>query len=298
MFLFLLALAFTFAASFHVAAIKFLGQVQDPLPDFKQISVEACRFFLCGFVPCLGLGDLLVEFADVDEAILLLILDKHQFESMRLLLDVIVRRLQLSVQFLELISPIFLFFEDLAMIFVLIGHVLSFLLQLLKFRIFVFDVTLRLRHILLELGVQVDEHVLPVDEVLLTVGEHLAVPLDLLRERLRHVCILTLKRSVRCQHLIVKNPFHFHLLSVGLVTQIVVLLRRVVEVVVIRRRLLFYHRLHLVHLLHQLFIEFFELIPLSDEVLHLLCHRVDVVLLLLDHAVHLVTTDEVTGTFL
>ena len=84
--------------------------------------------------------DLLMELANVDEAILLFVLDQIEFESMGLLLDVIVRLLQLRIQLLVLICAILLLFKDLTVIFILVGHLLSFLLQLQKLCIFFFDV--------------------------------------------------------------------------------------------------------------------------------------------------------------
>ena len=84
--------------------------------------------------------DLLMELANVDEAILLFVLDQIEFESMGLLLDVIVRLLQLRIQLLVLICAILLLFEDLSVIFILVGHLLSFLLQLQKLCIFFLDV--------------------------------------------------------------------------------------------------------------------------------------------------------------
>ena len=81
-----------------------------------------------------------MELANVDEAILLFVLDQIELESMGLLLDVIVRLLQLRVQLLVLICAILLLFEDLTVIFILVGHLLSFLLQLQKLCIFFFDV--------------------------------------------------------------------------------------------------------------------------------------------------------------
>ena len=72
-----------------------------------------------------------MKLANINEAILLLVLDQVELQSMCLFLDVIVRLFELSIKLLILISTIFLFFEDLTMVLILIRHVLSLLLQLL-----------------------------------------------------------------------------------------------------------------------------------------------------------------------
>ena len=103
-----------------------------------------------------------MKLANVDETVLLLVLDQIEFEAMGLLLDVIVRLLQLRIQLLILICAVFLLLEDLSVVFVLVRHLLRLLLQLQKLCIFFFDVALGFGHVLLELSVQVDEHILPV----------------------------------------------------------------------------------------------------------------------------------------
>ena len=120
------------------------------------------------------------------------------------------------------------------MVFVLVGHFLRFLLQLQKLCIFFFDVAFRLGHVLLELGVQINEHVLPVKNVFLTIREHLVVSFDLTRETFGHLREFPLMCSVRCDELIIENAFHFHLLCILLVIQVFLLFRRVVKVIVIR----------------------------------------------------------------
>ena len=89
--------------------------------------------------------------------------------------------------------------------------------------------------------------------------------------------------SVRCKELIVEDAFHFHLFSVLLIVKIVVLLWRIIEIVVFSRGLTFYHTLQFVTLLYELFIEFLELISLSNQILQLLGHGVNIVLFLLAH---------------
>ena len=70
-----------------------------------------------------------MQLANVNEAVLLLILDQVELESVRLLLDVIVRLLQLSVQLLVLVGPVFFLLEDLAVVLILVRHLLGFLSQ-------------------------------------------------------------------------------------------------------------------------------------------------------------------------
>ena len=195
-----------------------------------------------------------MKLANIDEPILLLVLDQVEFESMRLLLDIIVRLLQLSIQLLVLICAILLLLEDLAVILILIGHVLSFLLQLQKLCILLFNVALRLGDILLELGVEIHEHVLPIEQIFLPVRKHLMVPLNFLCERLSHVCKLPLRGSVRCKELIIENAFHFHLLRVLLVVQVFILLGRVIKVVIICGSFTLEHGLEFIALLHQLLV--------------------------------------------
>lgn len=208
---------------------------------------------------------------------------------MRLLLDIIIRLLQLGIQFLILICPILLLLEDLPMILILISHLLCLTLQLQKLSILFLDISFRLGDILLELGVEVNEHVLPIEQVFLPITEHLMVSFDLFRKRLSHFRKSPLRSSVRCKKLIIENAFHFHLLSILLVVEILVLLRRIIEIVVICRCLTLDHSLKLVTLLHQLLVQLFELVPLSHRVFQLLGHRVNIIFTLLHNSIDLET---------
>ena len=102
----------------------------------------ACRLLLGRLEHCFAVSVLLLKLADVDEAVLLLVLDKHEFESMSFFLDVIVRLLQFSVKLFILVSPVLFLLEDFSMVLVLVRHVLGFPLQFFQFGIFVFDVAL------------------------------------------------------------------------------------------------------------------------------------------------------------
>ena len=228
-----------------------------------------------------------MQFANINESVLLLVFDQVELETMRFLLDVIVWLLQILVQLLILVSSILLFLEYLAMILILVGHLLSFFLQLQKLSIFLFNVALGLGNVLLKFGVQVNEHIFPVKQVFLTIGKHLMVSFDLTRETFGHISEFPLMCSVRCEELVIKYAFHFHLLCVRLIVEILLLFRRIVEVIVISRGFFLNHCLQLIYLLHQFFVQLFQLIPFSNRVFELLRHRVKIIFALLDNCIDL-----------
>ena len=89
--------------------------------------VASCLLF-GSFKHCLRMGHLFVQLTDVDKFILLLVLDEIEFKPMRLLLNLVIWLLQFGVKLFVLVCPVFFLLEYLAMIFILVGHFLSFFL--------------------------------------------------------------------------------------------------------------------------------------------------------------------------
>ena len=139
-----------------------------------------------------------MQLANVNKSILLLVLYQVQFQAMRLLLNLIIRLFQFGVEFFVLISPVFLLLEDLAMVLVLVSHLLRFLSQFRQLTILFLDIALRFSDILLEFRVKIDEHVLPVEQLLLTIGENTIVTFNFFGERFCHISELSLGSPVGC----------------------------------------------------------------------------------------------------
>ena len=95
--------------------------------------------------------------------------------------------------------------------------------------------------------------------------------------------------SICCQKLIIEDAFHFHLLSILLIVKIVILLRWIVEIVVICGSLTLNHGLQFVTFLDKLLIKLLQLVPFTDQILHLLGHRMYIILFLVTNIVDLET---------
>ena len=123
-----------------------------------------------------------MKFTYVDEAVFLLILNEVELETVSLLLDLIVWLLKLVIEFLIRVSSFLLLFEDFAVILILISHVLRLLLNLCQLGVFFLDVSLRFDNVLFEFLIEVDKHILPVQQIFLRFSKDAMVPLDLFGE--------------------------------------------------------------------------------------------------------------------
>ena len=89
---------------------------------------------------------------------------------MRFCFDFVVRFLKFFVHVLKLVcSPLF-FIVDFSMILVLVRHLLDLFLNFSELCVLVFNVTLTFCYVLLELNVQIYEHVFPINDIFETIG--------------------------------------------------------------------------------------------------------------------------------
>ena len=86
------------------AFVELAGTFKNPIPDLKQVRLKHLGPDLLTFGCSLVLAHLLVEFGDVDEAILLLVLSQLQLEPLILLLQHLIRRLHVIIVLLKLVT--------------------------------------------------------------------------------------------------------------------------------------------------------------------------------------------------
>jgi hypothetical protein len=73
-----------------VLPFGFLNDVHDAGPYLEQVSLKQVTPILCNFLTTLRLLGFLMELANIKTEILLLILDKLEFEPFRFLLDILI----------------------------------------------------------------------------------------------------------------------------------------------------------------------------------------------------------------
>ena len=187
----LLALPLVFTLLFLLLSTCFLlvlrGDFHDAVSNFKQVllvtgSLQSCFVWLRKSF--LGLK---MKFSNVDEFVFLFVFDEIQLESVCLCFDFVIWLFQVLVHGLKLVSSFLLFIIDFPVVLVLVRHLLNLCLHFRQLWVFVFDVPLTFRHILLEFVVQIDKHVFPVNDILQGIGQHLVQIFTLVSYRLSEV---------------------------------------------------------------------------------------------------------------
>ena len=169
------------------AFVELAGTFKNPIPDLKQVRLKHLGPDLLTFGRSLVLAHLLVEFGDVDEAILLLVLSQLQLEPLILLLQHLIRRLHVIIVLLKLVTASLLRLENLLVIRILKSHLFSLIPQIVELRLLVFDVTVTLLVVVFELLIQFVVLVVPVLHFFGRIRHHSLEFFDLFREGLAHI---------------------------------------------------------------------------------------------------------------